>query len=168
MWLLLLLLLLLLSPMNVTSYCPRPAFKPTTQAQGKVGGRKGRVRISLTIPTLVIISYSKARIRRRGYNGTTTPPPKTAMRPVSHCRRAPTHTLCHTSHDVRCLSPRCGVLARVQRAPRISWKANLVSTVVRCAESSPVYARTTGIKDWGWRTSDVIRQPLSPDLTEQG
>jgi hypothetical protein len=38
------------------------SFQATTQAQGKGGGRKGRVRVSITIPTLVIISYSKACI----------------------------------------------------------------------------------------------------------
>ena len=106
------------SPMNVTSYWSRPGLKATTQAQGKVGRRKGRVRISITIPTLVIISYSKARIRCRGYHGTTTTP-KTATRPVSHCRRAPTHTRFLTSHDVRCLSPSVGCLQGRRKLPAI-------------------------------------------------
>jgi len=48
----------------------KTSFQGDDPGPRKRVGRKGRVRISVTLPTLVIISYSRARIWGRGYHGT--------------------------------------------------------------------------------------------------
>ena len=156
----------MLSPNNITSYWSRQYFKATTQTEGKVGGRKGRVCIRITILILVIISYSKDLVRGRGYDGTTTTringhAARFTLQACPHTRVVVLPTISGIYHyGVGCLQG-CRVLPEF-------WMPNLASTPVRCAETSPAYSRTTGIKDWGWRPSDIIMHPLSPDLPEQG